>query len=174
MSLLSLTSTFFLRPCSAPLSLLDLLPTLQLNRQYHFVVFQAMGAQSANVISTSSLTTQCTNALAGVAASPDAASCLSLGSLLPIATAKNDTSIIAPINAWLTNLCGSPACSNETLAAVVQNITTGCSTELAATGFTADLTSSVTSAVQVYYPTVRKVVCLKEYVSILSPNPGKD
>ncbi|KAJ3514330.1 hypothetical protein NLJ89_g2433 [Agrocybe chaxingu] len=90
------------------------------------------------VVSAQSLSTECTNALAGVAADPAASACLSVG------------------------LCGSPACSNETLASVVQNVTAGCSTELSGIGFTSDSTPQVTSIVQQYYPTVRKVVCLKD------------
>ncbi|KAF8967879.1 hypothetical protein BDZ97DRAFT_475549 [Flammula alnicola] len=109
-----------------------------------------------------SLSTACTNTLAGVATNPDAATCLSAGSLISLVGGGSSSSIITPINTWLTSLCGAPACSNATLAAVVQNVTTGCSTELSGLGFTSDLTSSVTAIVQQYYPTVRKVVCLKD------------
>jgi hypothetical protein len=58
-------------------------------------------------------------------------------------------------------MCGSPACSNDTIAAVVKNFTTGCSTELAAAGIGADALPTITATVQALYPTLRKVACLK-------------
>ncbi|KAF8161210.1 hypothetical protein B0H34DRAFT_796032 [Crassisporium funariophilum] len=112
--------------------------------------------------SAQSLSAQCTAALSNVATNPDAAQCLSTSALVPIIAGGASTSIVAPINNWLTSLCGAPACSNATIAAVTKNVTEGCSTELSITGFTADLLPSITALVQQYYPTVRKVVCLKD------------
>ncbi|KIM40213.1 hypothetical protein M413DRAFT_446381 [Hebeloma cylindrosporum] len=109
-----------------------------------------------------SLSTNCTAALTGIAANPDASKCLSPGSLVSVVAAGANNSIIPPINNWLTSLCGAPACSNDTIAAVVKNVTEGCSTELSGLGFTSSLTPSITSIIQQYYPTVRKVVCLKD------------
>ncbi|KAF9474545.1 hypothetical protein BDN70DRAFT_866068 [Pholiota conissans] len=123
--------------------------------------FFALAAVVATV-SAQSLSTGCTNTLAAVAQNADAAACLSPGSLITLATGGVNASIIAPINTWLTAICGAPACSNDTLAAVVQNVTTGCSTELSSLGLTSDISSSITPLVQQYYPTVRKVVCLKD------------
>jgi len=59
-------------------------------------------------------------------------------------------------------LCAAGPCSNATLAAIVNNATAGCSTELTALGFDPSETPAVISAVQQYYPTVRKVACLKD------------
>lgn len=116
-------------------------------------------------VTRQSLTPQCTQALSGIAANPDAAACLAPGSLLTAFLGGNNASIVGPINNWLTNLCGSPACTNDTLSAIVTNATTGCATELSAFGFNAAESGAkeqITAAVQIYYPTVRKVVCLKE------------
>ncbi|EDR08811.1 uncharacterized protein LACBIDRAFT_296259 [Laccaria bicolor S238N-H82] len=112
--------------------------------------------------SAQSLSSACTTALTSVALNPDAAACLSPSSLIPIATGGANKSVVAPINNWLTAVCGAPACSNATIAAVVTNITTGCATDLAATGFTSDLTPTITTLVEQYYPTVRQVICLKD------------
>jgi len=122
----------------------------------------AIVASLAVYAAAQSLSNNCTATLTGIAANPDAAQCLSPGSLISIIASSKNSSIIPPINNWLNSLCGAPACSNDTIAAVVKNVTDGCSTELSGFGFTPSLTPSITSIVQQYYPTVRKVVCLKD------------
>lgn len=90
---------------------------------------------------------------------------MSPGSLVTAFLGSSNSSVVDPINNWLTNLCGSPACTNDTLSAIVNNATTGCATELSALGFNAadsGAKDQVTAAVETYYPTVRKVICLKE------------
>ncbi|KAF9522634.1 hypothetical protein CPB83DRAFT_864199 [Crepidotus variabilis] len=106
---------------------------------------------------------QCMTALEGVLASPDASGCLNTGALLALGISNNSTFVPA-LNTWVTGLCGQPACSNATLSAVTQNITSGCSTELKALGVNTDKdsTSQLTQDIQTYYPTVRKVFCLKD------------
>jgi len=111
--------------------------------------------------SAQSLSTQCTGALAAIAANPDANACLAPSALLSLVTSSN-SSIVTPVDNWLSSLCGASSCSNATLASIVQNATTGCSAELGSLGFTSDLTPDVVNAVQLYYPTVRNVVCLKD------------
>ncbi|KAF8200958.1 hypothetical protein BJ912DRAFT_947698 [Pholiota molesta] len=123
--------------------------------------FFALSALVA-IVSAQSLSTACTNTLAVIAQNPDAASCLSPGSLVSLATGGANASVIPTINSWLTSVCGASACSNDTLAAVVQNVTSGCSTELSGLGLTSSVASSITPLVQQYYPTVRKVACLKD------------
>ncbi|KAF9463877.1 hypothetical protein BDZ94DRAFT_1257666 [Collybia nuda] len=111
------------------------------------------------------LSDQCTRALSGIATSPDAAACLSPSSLVSVFLGSSNTSVVDPINGWLTSLCSSPACSNDTLAAIVTNATTGCAMELSALGFNAAESGAkeqITVAVQTYYPTLRKVICLKD------------
>ncbi|PPQ65669.1 hypothetical protein CVT26_000301 [Gymnopilus dilepis] len=112
--------------------------------------------------SAQSLSTQCTNALTGIATNPDAAACLAPGSLVQIIAGGANTSIVGPINTWLTNVCSAPACSNDTISAVVQNVTTGCSNELSGLGLSSDMIPSITSLIQQYYPTARQVICLKQ------------
>jgi hypothetical protein len=115
--------------------------------------------------SAQSLSSQCTSTLTDIVGNTAASTCLSASSLIPViagGSSSTNASIIGPINNWLTNLCADPPCSNATLAAVVQNITTGCASDLSALGFNSSLTSSVINLVEQYYPTVRQVVCLKD------------
>ncbi|RXW21651.1 hypothetical protein EST38_g4214 [Candolleomyces aberdarensis] len=114
----------------------------------------------AAYVSAQSLSSGCTSALSSIALNPAASSCLNPLALVSIATGNSSQSIVPAVDNWLTGVCGAPACSNETIAQVVTNITTGCSTELSVTG--ADDAGAITTLVQQYYPTVRKVLCLKD------------
>lgn len=108
------------------------------------------------------ISSQCQSTLTSLVVNPDAA-CLDISSLIPVVTAGSSlSSLIGPINTWLTNLCNTPACSNATIAAIVQNVTTGCTSDLSSLGFTSSDTSQVTNLVEQFYPTVRQVVCLKD------------
>ncbi|KAF9526586.1 hypothetical protein CPB83DRAFT_857416 [Crepidotus variabilis] len=119
------------------------------------------GLSAIAVAQSMGISQQCISAVAGVAADPGASACLSTGSLLAIGTTSSSASLVPVINNWLTSLCGQPACSNDTLAAVTKNITSGCTTDLQAFGFSQDMTPAITQYVQQYYPTVRKIACLK-------------
>ncbi|KAH9986529.1 hypothetical protein BJV74DRAFT_718044, partial [Russula compacta] len=101
------------------------------------------------------VSSQCQSTLASIATSPDA-QCLNAGAVLPIFLGNSSTSIVGPINTWLTGLCSKDACSNQTLAAFVTNITQGCSSELGSNN------GNVTTSVQEFYPSVRQIVCLKD------------
>jgi len=108
---------------------------------------------------------QCNTALTSVATNPDAAACLSTGPLLTFvnsAIGGSNTSLVTGLNTYLTSMCGAPACSNDTLAAVVQNVTTGCATDLSSLGVTSSIAPMITGVIQQFYPTARKVLCLKD------------
>ncbi|KAF5370472.1 hypothetical protein D9615_009759 [Tricholomella constricta] len=107
------------------------------------------------------LSQACTKALTTIATNPEANACLTPSPLIPILGDSN-ASIVEPINNWLTSLCAAPSCSNDTLAAIVTNATTGCLTELSSLGFQSSDTAGITTIIQQYYPTARKVVCLKD------------
>lgn len=118
----------------------------------------AVLATGTTFVSAQQLSSACTTSLAQVAANPDAAACLSPASLIPLFTGSGNTSIVEPINNWLTNICSAAPCSNATLSAVVTTVAAGCSTELSI----GNATDTVIQSVQQAYPTVRKVVCLKD------------
>jgi len=119
------------------------------------VLAAALGA------SAQSLSSQCTSALAQIATNPSSA-CLSPSSLLPLITSAGNSSLVSGVDSWLTNVCGVAPCSNDTLAAIVTNVTAGCSSDLSAFGFTSGNSATLVSTVQQFYPTVRNVACLKD------------
>jgi len=118
-------------------------------------------ALGMTVSAQTGISSQCMTGLAQIATNSTSA-CLSPSSLLSFATVSANTSVIDPINTWLSNVCSIPACSNSTIAAVVTNLTTACSAELSAFGFTSNDTATLISTVQEAYPTVRDVACLKD------------
>jgi hypothetical protein len=109
-----------------------------------------------------SLSSQCSSALLAVAASPDA-TCLDLSLLAPLALSNSSTtSVIPTINTWLPGLCSQGPCTNATLQAVVTNITTGCSSDLASIGLNTTDPTAVATTVETYYPAARQIACLKD------------
>jgi len=129
----------------------------------HVNVFVLVAAAAgAGLVSAQSisLSSACTTALTGLLTSPDAA-CLNPTSLLSYAV-SSQKSIPDTIDQWLTGLCASGSCSNDSLAQVVTNVTTGCNAELAQVGISTDANDSIINIVQQAYPTARKVVCLKD------------
>jgi hypothetical protein len=68
-------------------------------------------------------------------------------------------SIVTPVDTWLKGLCARGPCSNDDLAFIVTNVTTGCATDLQL-GNTPP--SSIVPIVQQIYPTVRKAFCLAD------------
>ncbi|KAG7098694.1 hypothetical protein E1B28_000607 [Marasmius oreades] len=113
-------------------------------------------------VSAQNLTPGCQNALKNIAANQDAAACLTPAALVGIAATNSSTSLVGPIGNWLDSLCGVSPCSNSTLDFVVSTLTSGCSAELSLVGYTSDQQSNIEAVVRQYYPTVRKVVCLKD------------
>lgn len=107
------------------------------------------------------LTPQCTASLTNIFSNPDVNQCLRPGALLGL-LANGNSSVIGPINNWLNSLCPAPQCSNATIAGIVSNFTSGCPVEAAALGVNQDNSGAVAAAVQRFYPTVRRVVCLKD------------
>lgn len=116
----------------------------------------------AAYVSAQSLSSGCTSALSSIAFNPEAAACLNPVALVSVISGNATQSVVPAINNWLTGLCGAAPCSNATIAAVVANVTTGCSTELSATGVTSSAVGGITTLIQQYYPTARKVLCLKD------------
>ncbi|KAI1796355.1 hypothetical protein LXA43DRAFT_615686 [Ganoderma leucocontextum] len=111
--------------------------------------------------SAQSISSQCQSTLASILTSSDA-SCLNAQSLLGLAAASGNTSVVPTINTWLTGLCAKPACTNQTISALVQNVTSGCQSELSSLGLSGIDASELTALVESAYPTVRKVACLSD------------
>ncbi|KAK0212786.1 hypothetical protein DFS33DRAFT_65888 [Desarmillaria ectypa] len=107
------------------------------------------------------LSSGCVAALSVVSADPEASICLSLSSLIPL-FGNADASIVGPINTWVSNVCSVGSCSNDTIAAVVGNLTSGCGTELSTIGFDTSQTKQNIVTAQEAYPTVRRILCLQD------------
>ncbi|EIM79160.1 uncharacterized protein STEHIDRAFT_69864 [Stereum hirsutum FP-91666 SS1] len=96
-------------------------------------------------------------------ATSDDGTCINANSLVSLAIAGN-TSLVQPINSWLTGACSQSACSNESISNIITNVTTGCATDLASLGIDIDNSTLATiiADVQQYYPTVRQIACLQD------------
>jgi hypothetical protein len=116
---------------------------------------------------------QCQSTLINLAASTEG-QCLNSAGIVPIFVAGSNTSLIGPFQSWLTGLCSKDPCTNQTIATLVANITQGCSSDLLSSlGLNTANVSFVTASVEEYYPVVRQIACLQEYVfsEARVPNP---
>jgi hypothetical protein len=105
----------------------------------------------------------CQNAFLSIVSDKDASSCLNANGLVTAAskTGEND-SLVQPVTDWVTGMCAAGPCSNSTLQMVVETVFKGCSAELGKAGLSTSDTADVVKYVQQGYPTVRKVLCLKD------------
>ncbi|KAK0241734.1 hypothetical protein EDD85DRAFT_413231 [Armillaria nabsnona] len=106
----------------------------------NFVFLAVVGAGMVSAQSIS-LSSNCTDSLKSLLTSPDSA-CMNPSALLSFVVGT-DKSIPDTINNWLSGLCSQGSCSDESIEAMVTNVTTGCTQELAST-----------------YPTARNIACL--------------
>lgn len=107
------------------------------------------------------LSSQCQSTLATLVLSPQA-SCLNAQALVGLLLSGSNTSVVGPINNWLTGLCAQPACSNDSLAAIIGNVTSGCPDEIQALGFSTSDAGEITTLVESMYPALRQIGCLEE------------
>lgn len=121
----------------------------------------AVIAAGVGLVSSQTLTSQCQATLTQIVLSSNA-QCLNGQALVAVVTAGSSTSLVGPINNWLTGLCAQPACTNDTLSTIVSNVTSNCPTELSSLGLGNATASEITSVVEQAYPTVRKVLCLAD------------
>ncbi|KAI0645463.1 hypothetical protein C8Q79DRAFT_926694 [Trametes meyenii] len=130
-------------------------------RKFALAATLVAGLQVAGT-SAQQISSQCQASLASIVTNSDA-SCLNAQALVGLfvsASSGSNTSVVPTVNTWLTGLCSKPACSNSTLATVVQQVASGCQTDLGQLGLSNVDASELTSLVQQAYPTVRQVACL--------------
>ncbi|KAH9945679.1 hypothetical protein B0H21DRAFT_709268 [Amylocystis lapponica] len=125
------------------------------------IAFVAAVVSGSTLSAAQSISSQCQSTLASVALSSDA-SCLDGTGLVALVAMGSNSSVVGPVTSWLSGMCGQPACSNATLANVINNVTSGCSSDLASLNIQSSDVSSIISAVQGAYPTVRQIACLKD------------
>ncbi|ESK97039.1 hypothetical protein Moror_6396 [Moniliophthora roreri MCA 2997] len=125
-------------------------------------LFAATAVATGFAVASAQLSQQCTSALASVASNPEAGACLAPAQLVSIVAGDGNSSIVEPIDAWLNSVCAVAPCNNETISAIVTNVTAGCTRELSLFGYDSSQNAAIIATVQQVYPTARKVVCLKD------------
>jgi len=131
-------------------------------RLLSFAAVAFFGAGLTRAQFSPSISNGCQSTLSNLLASPDT-SCLNLSAFLSVAFRGTDSSIISTVNNWATGLCGVAPCTNDIIAAVVTNITSGCSTELnRINGFASFPVNRIIQAAQTAYPTARSLLCLQD------------
>jgi len=159
--LISPTDILFQQCSLLVLSLLLLLLAVRLLRSGpSLFVAQHTPRPSDHPVAHSGVSTQCQNTIIAVAASSQS-ECLNPGGLLQIFVQGTTNSVVTPVDNWLKGLCARGPCSNDDIAAIVTNITSGCATDLQPALGNAS-PGSLTPLVQQLYPTVRKGICLAE------------
>lgn len=122
-----------------------------------FLIASIVGGALAQISGVSS---QCQSTIIAVAASPQS-ECLNPNGLLQVFLQGTSSSIVTPVDTWLKGLCARGPCSNDDIAAIVTNVTSGCATDLESILGNAQ-PGAITPIVQEIYPTVRKAVCLAD------------
>lgn len=114
-------------------------------------------------IDDSGTSASCTSALTFIVGNGDAAKCLDATAFVAVVAAATSSSpsLISTLDNWFKGLCSASPCSNDTIAGVVQNITTGCAAELKLIADTSSIPNLTETAQQVY-PVLREVVCLRK------------
>lgn len=116
---------------------------------------------------------QCQAAVLQVVTNSTLGQCFPAATLLPLLS--SNTSIVPILDGFMSSLCYNQPCSNATLAAAAETITTGCNSTLVAAKLPANIVSTVFSV----YPTMRETLCLKttapytaaSYGGVLGPAP---
>lgn len=103
----------------------------------------------------------CMNTLMAIGQDPAARTCLKPAQLLLVMVGAGDgpESVVGYLDTWLGSMCSAPACSDDTLTSVLQNLTASCSDEF---GLSSSRVQQMISTVTAGYQTVRKVACLEE------------
>ncbi|KAG5734906.1 hypothetical protein E4T56_gene13910 [Termitomyces sp. T112] len=112
-------------------------------------------------VSANSYSIGCMNSLMAIGQDPAAHTCLKPAQLLTvmIGAGNGPESVIGYLDTWLESMCGAPACSDDTLIAVLSNLTTSCSDEF---GLSSSRIQQTIATVKAGYKTVREVACLKD------------
>jgi len=116
---------------------------------------------SAQMFSILNLSDSCNKAMGQLVIGP-AASCLNTAGMINVLTTPSTQSWVSPFNNYLTVLCSQPACTNDTISTAISGLKDGCSSDLAAKGWSADDIATDLGQASRYYPSVREVLCLRD------------
>ncbi|CAK9786312.1 unnamed protein product [Cutaneotrichosporon oleaginosum] len=118
----------------------------------------ALAAGANAQFSIAGLSAGCTSTFAGFILG-DLSSCLQITELLPVINSGGNSSVVDPLNGYLTSLCASstPTCSNSSLTSAASSVRSGCQQELADQSSIANLFLTV---VENYTP-IKTAACSK-------------
>lgn len=108
------------------------------------------------------LSPSCNTAVSALAQNAAVENCTNVNGLLNILVAPANTSLIQPINSFLTGFCAASDCSATTITGVVNNITTACAQDLAQLGVTGVNGQQVGSIVAQFFDLAKDVACLAD------------
>jgi len=105
---------------------------------------------------------QCQTGISNLAANSEASSCLGVNQFTNLFLTNPNTSVITPVQNWLTAFCGAPDCSNATIAAVVTNVSTACATDLQSLEITSSAVQMIIPYITEFFGTAKEVLCLAD------------
>jgi len=126
-----------------------------------FISLVATGFAAAQ-LGNLGLSAPCEGALNAAVSNQGISQCLNVIDAVNIVTLTANNSVIPPINTWLQGLCAAAPCDNSTLSTVAQNISTNCQSDLQKIGISASTAQTIAADFVQFYPTIRKIACLKE------------
>jgi len=100
---------------------------------------------------------QCQAAITGIVLSPQG-QCLNPSGLIGLVTTPPSESIIPAVNSWLVGFCALDPCTNASLASITTTLASECGPEF---GLQPNETPQLVQHVQVAFPPIRKIICLK-------------
>jgi hypothetical protein len=93
--------------------------------------------------------------------------CLNILGAIAVATTATNTSLITPLNNWVTGFCAANPCDPVLLNQASSNITTGCAPDIQSVGVNAAGVATLLKTIVGQYDTVRSVACLQKCVFFL-------
>ncbi|KAL0068867.1 hypothetical protein AAF712_004198 [Marasmius tenuissimus] len=124
----------------------------------------ALGASFVPVYSFT-LSTSCSTSLQGLLRDESAACFNGAALFTAIIGSQGNNTISVPniVDAWLSSLCTTGSCTDENIAKVATNLTSGCSEDLNALGINVlSAQDKIVDIAQQVYPPVRQIACLKD------------
>lgn len=109
------------------------------------------------------VTQSCQIAVLNILGNVDASNCLNtVGFATAVGKIGTNNSAVQPATDWIAGICAQGPCSNNTITAVMRNLTSGCSDELNKAGVIMTNVSAVIESVKTGYSGTRKALCLKD------------
>ncbi|KAF8599172.1 hypothetical protein BDV93DRAFT_609426 [Ceratobasidium sp. AG-I] len=111
------------------------------------------------------LSDPCNKAMGQMVIGP-AGACLNTAGLINVLTTPSVQSWVGPFDNYLLTTCSQPACTNDTISNAISGLKDGCSSDLAAKGWSADDVTSFLLGLIIYYKSTREVMCLRDTADV--------